>query len=207
MTTAMKYRNDFLGEVEKNVEEGHWVRMCMQCGVCAGSCPLGNAWAPPPQELFMMIRAGKREEVLSSDSMWMCTSCYNCIVRCPRELPITHIMHGLATYAKRLGLVPQNQPTAKFAQKFWDNLMKKGRVNELKLGLVLYFMNGFGEGVKIALKKQKLGLNMMKTGRMNPMEILGGHAVQDLSGFQKVIQKAQELEDARIAQHGSRQGA
>ncbi|OQY75788.1 MAG: heterodisulfide reductase, partial [Rhodocyclaceae bacterium UTPRO2] len=83
MTTAMKYRNDFLGEVEKNVEEGHWVRMCMQCGVCAGSCPLGNAWAHPPQELFMMIRAGKREEVLSSDSMWMCTSCYNCIVRCP----------------------------------------------------------------------------------------------------------------------------
>ena len=155
----------------------------------------------------MMIRAGKREEVLSSDSMWMCTSCYNCIVRCPRELPITHIMHGLATYAKRLGLVPQNQPTARFAQMFWDNLMKKGRVNELKLGLALYFMNGFGEGVKTALKKQKLGMNMMKTGRMNPMEILGGHAVKDLSGFQKVIQKAQELEDARIAQHGARQGA
>ena len=54
----------------------------------------------------------------------------------------------------------------------------------------LYFMNGFGEGVKIAMKKQKLGLSMMKTGRMNPMEILGGHAVKDLSGFQKVLKKA-----------------
>jgi heterodisulfide reductase subunit C len=32
-----------------------------------------------------MIRAGKREAVLSSESVWMCTSCYNCIVRCPRE--------------------------------------------------------------------------------------------------------------------------
>ena len=59
----------------------------------------------------MMIRANKREEVLSSSSMWMCTSCYNCIVRCPRELPITHIMHGLAHYAKRLGLAPKKQPT------------------------------------------------------------------------------------------------
>ncbi len=209
LNTAMveRYRTNFLKEVEANVEEGEWVKMCMQCGVCSGSCPLGKFWAHPPQEIFMMIRAGKRDEVLSSDSMWMCTSCYNCIVRCPRELPITHIMHGLATYAKRLGLVPQNQPTARFAQMFWDNLMKKGRVNELKLGLALYFMNGFGEGVKTALKKQKLGMNMMKTGRMNPMEILGGHAVKDLSGFQKVIQKAQELEDARIAQHGARQGA
>ncbi len=119
--------------------------------------------------------------------MWMCTSCYNCIVRCPRELPITHIMHGLAHYAKRLGLVPKNQPTAKFAQLFWDNLIKKGRVNELKLGMALYFMNGFGEGVKTAMGKQKLGLNMMKTKRMNPMEALGGHAVKDLCGFQKII--------------------
>jgi quinone-modifying oxidoreductase subunit QmoC len=202
-----KYRNSFLKEVEANVEEGEWVKMCMQCGVCAGSCPLGQHWEHSPQKIFMMIRAGQREAVLKSDSMWMCTSCYNCIVRCPRQLPITHIMHGLAHYAKRLGLVPQTNPTAKFSQLFWDNLVKKGRVNELKLGLSLYFMNGYGEGVKTALKMKDIGLGMAKTGRMNPMEILGGHAVKDLSGFQKAIKKAQELEEARIAQHGPRQGA
>jgi len=196
------YRNSFLKEVEANVEEGEWVKMCMQCGVCSGSCPLGKFWDHPPQEIFMMIRAGKRDEVLGSDAMWMCTSCYSCIVRCPRELPITHIMHGLAHYAKRLDLVPANQPTAKFAQKFWDNLMAKGRVNELKLGLSLYFMNGFGEGIKVTMKNQKLSMNMLKTKRMNPNEIMGGHAVKDLSGFQKAIKKAAELEDARIAQPG-----
>ena len=174
----------------------------MQCAVCDGSCPLGDDWELTPQKIFMMIRAGKRDEVLGSDAMWMCTSCYNCIVRCPRELPITHIMHGLAHYAKRLGIAPKEQPTAKFAQLFWDNLMKKGRVNELKLGMALYFMNGFGEGVKVAMKNQKLGMNMIKTKRMNPMEIMVGHAVKDLSGFHKVIKKAQELEDARIAKHG-----
>jgi quinone-modifying oxidoreductase subunit QmoC len=198
-----KYRSSFLKEVEANVEEGEWVKMCMQCGVCAGSCPLGKHWEHSPQKIFMMIRAGQRDAVLQSDSMWMCTSCYNCIVRCPRQLPITHIMHGLAHYAKRLGLVPQTNPTAKFAQLFWDNLVKKGRVNELKLGLSLYFMNGYGEGVKTALKMMDVGLGMTKTGRMNPMEILGGHAVKDLSGFQKAIKKAQELEDARISKHGA----
>ncbi|MDP2811060.1 MAG: 4Fe-4S dicluster domain-containing protein, partial [Rhodocyclaceae bacterium] len=99
MTTANaieRYRNNFLKEVEANVEEGHMVKMCMQCGVCAGSCPFGPDWEHSPQKIFMMIRAGKRDEVLGSDSMFMCTSCYNCMVRCPRELPITHIMHGLA---------------------------------------------------------------------------------------------------------------
>lgn len=201
LNTSMieKYRTSFLKEVEANVEEGEWVKMCMQCGVCAGSCPLGNAWEHTPQKIFMMIRAGKREAVLSSDAMWMCTSCYNCIVRCPRELPITHIMHGLAHYAKRLGLAPKEQPTAKFAQLFWDNLTKKGRVNELKLGISLYFMNGFSEGIKTSLKMKDIGLGMLKTKRMSPMEALGGHSVKDLSGFQKMLKKAQELEDNRIS--------
>jgi len=172
--------------------------MCMQCGVCAGSCPLGNAWDHPPQELFMMIRAGKREQVLSSNSMWMCTSCYNCIARCPRGLPITHIMHGLASYAKRLGLVPNKQPTQEFSQMFWDNLMKKGRVNELKIGLSLYFKDGFGQGVKNSLANRQLGQNMMKAKRMSVMEIFGGHGVKDAGGLQKIIKKAQEIEDAKI---------
>ena len=197
-----KYRNNFLKEVEANVEEGEWVKMCMQCGVCSGSCPLGKFWDHPPQEIFMMIRAGKREEVLTSDSMWMCTSCYNCIVRCPRELPITHIMHGLAHYAKRLGIAPKNQPTYKFAELFWKNLSKTGRVNELKLGLALYFMNGFGEGVKTSLKMKDIGLGMFMTKRLNPLELIGGHKCKDAKGLQAILKKAEELEAARIPAAG-----
>ena len=193
-----KYRNSFLKEVEANVEEGDWVKMCMQCGVCSGSCPLGDAWDHPPQELFMMIRAGKRDEVLQSSSMWMCTSCYNCIVRCPRELPITHIMHGLAHYATRLGIEPKNQPTRQFAQLFWDNLAKNGRVNELWLGVNLYFMNGFVNGIKVALGMAGIGLGMLKTGRLSLKELVGGHTVKDKKGFKAMIKKAQELEAARI---------
>ncbi len=199
MSTAKieAYRNSFLKEVEANVEEGSWVKMCMQCGVCSGSCPFGPHWDHPPQEIFMMIRAGKRDEVLQSDSMWMCTSCYNCIVRCPRELPITHIMHGLANYAHRLGIAPKNQPTRKFASMFWKNLTKKGRVNELKLGVALYFMNGFVEGVKTALKAAPLGMNMIKTKRMSPMEYFGGHGVKDTAGLHAILKKAREIEDKK----------
>ena len=171
--------------------------MRMQCGVCAGSCPLGSAWAHPPQEIFMMIRAGKREEVLTSDSMWMCTSCYNCMVRCPRQLPITHIMHGLANYAHRLGLSPKGQPTQATATLFWNNLIKKGRVNELTFSLALYFKDGFVQGIKNALNMQAVGLGLMKAKRLNPMEILGGHAVKDQAGLKAMIAKAREIEDRK----------
>ena len=188
---ARSYQGNFLKEVEANVEEGDWVKMCMQCGVCSGSCPLGPYWDHPPQEIFMMIRANKRDEVLE------CTSCYNCIVRCPRGLPITHIMHGLAHYAHRLGVAPDDQPTRKFAKKFWDNLTKTGRINELKLGLGLYFMNGFGEGVKTSLKMKDVGLGMVKTKRMNPMEMMGGHGCKDAKGLHAILDKAREIELAK----------
>jgi quinone-modifying oxidoreductase subunit QmoC len=192
-----KYRNNFLKEVEERVEDGHWVKMCMQCGVCAGSCPLGNAWEHSPQKIFMMIRAGKREEVLSSDSMWMCTSCYNCIVRCPRQLPITHIMHGLAHYANRLGMVPKGQPTQEIAKIFWNNLVKTGRVNELKFSLSMYFKDGFVQGIKNALAMQSIGLGLVKAGRLNPMELFGGHKCKDSDAIKKMIAKAREIEDRR----------
>jgi len=197
LAAMAKYSNDFLREVEERVEEGEWVKMCMQCGVCAGSCPFGSHWEHSPQKIFMMIRAGKREAVLTSDSMWMCTSCYNCMVRCPRELPITHIMHGLATYAHRLGLAPKMQPTRQWSVLFWENCTKTGRVNELKLTLGLYFKDGFVAGIKKALSMQAIGLGLLKAGRLNPFELFKGHECKDKAGIQRMIKKAQEIENRR----------
>ncbi len=192
-----QYRNNFLKEVEANVEEGDWVKMCMQCGVCSGSCPFGPYWEHPPQEIFMLIRAGQRDAVLNSDSMWMCTSCYNCMVRCPRELPITHIMHGLANYAHRLGLAPKTNPTRKFAKIFWDNIVKTGRVNETQLSLRLYFMNGFVQGVKNAFAMRNIGLGMFLTKRLNPFAILGIRGCKGKNDIQTMLAKAKQIEDQR----------
>lgn len=196
-TMVERYRNNFLKEVTANVEEGDWVKMCMQCGVCAGSCPLGNAWDHPPQEIFMMIRAGKREEVLTSDSMWMCTSCYNCIVRCPREIPITHIMHGLANYAHRLGIAPKMNPTRRFAKIFWNNITKSGRVNELTLSIRLYFMDGLVSGIKMGMNMMGVGMGLIMAGRLDPMGLMSHSGVKDTKGMHAMLKKAREIEDKR----------
>lgn len=192
-----KYSNDFLREVEERVEEGEWVKMCMQCGVCAGSCPFGPDWEHSPQKIFMMIRAGKRDEVLRSDSMWMCTSCYNCVVRCPRKLPITQIMHGLATYAERLGLAPKMQPTRRFSLVFWDNCTRTGRVNELKLVLQVYFRNGFVAGLKEFWNMRFVGVKLLLAKRMNPFELFLPHRCKGTKGIHAMLAKAHEIEDRR----------
>ena len=191
------YHNNFLREVEKHVEDGEWVKMCMQCGVCAGSCPLGVHWEHTPQKIFMMIRAGKREEVLESDSMWMCTSCYNCMARCPRKLPITHIMHGLASYAHKLGLAPKTQSTRFFSVLFWNNCIKTGRLNELKLTNGLYFRNGLLAGIKQGWVMRNVALGLVLAKRLNPFELFGGHRCKDQKGIAAMLKKAREIEDQR----------
>jgi len=192
-----KYRNNFLREVEEKVDDGHWVKMCMQCGVCAGSCTFGPDWEHTPQKIFMMIRAGKREEVLSSHSMWLCTSCYNCMVRCPRELPITHIMHGLASYAHRLGLAPKNQPTRDFSLIFWDNCTKTGRVNELRMTISVYFREGFMSGVKKMWTLRNIGRGLFFAKRLNPLELFVSHGCKDKDGLRRALKKADEIEARR----------
>jgi quinone-modifying oxidoreductase subunit QmoC len=127
----------------------------------------------------------------------MCTSCYNCIVRCPRELPITHIMHGLANYAHRLGIAPKMNPTRLFSSLFWKNLAKGGRVNELKLSIGLYFMNGLIPGVKKSMEMMPVGLGMLKTGRLNPFGLLSGGKCKGSSDIHKMLKKAQEIENRR----------
>ncbi|MFA5081184.1 MAG: 4Fe-4S dicluster domain-containing protein [Hydrogenophilaceae bacterium] len=195
-----KYKNNFLKEIEEQAETGEWVKMCMQCGVCSGSCPTNfhPGWEHPPQELFMMIRAGKRDEVLNSQSMWMCVSCYNCYVRCPRKIPITHIMHGIAEYAYRIGRAPKNQPTLHLSQTFWNNATKTGRVNEVQLTQTLYFKDGIASGIKKAMAMQDVALGLVKAGRLNPMEALGGgHKCKDIKGIHAMLAKAKELEAKR----------
>jgi quinone-modifying oxidoreductase, subunit QmoC len=64
-------------------------------------------------------------------------------------------------------------------------------------------MNGFGEGVKTALKMKDIGLGMLKTKRMSPMELLGGHKCQDTSGLHAILKKAQEIEEAKIGKAGA----
>ncbi len=55
------------------------------------------------------------------------------------------------------------------------------------------------QGIKNAIAASGMGLGMLKAGRLNPMEILGGHSIEDISGLKAMIKKAQEIEEARLS--------
>ena len=98
-----KPANRFIDEISA-IPGGEKVCLCMQCGACTGSCPNADKMDYSPAELIAMIRAGLRKEVLSSNSMWYCLSCYLCTVRCPKGIMPTNLMHILEYLAERDGL-------------------------------------------------------------------------------------------------------
>jgi heterodisulfide reductase subunit C len=83
----------FLEEVIAATPGDSRLMYCIQCGTCGGSCPSASAMDHTPRSIFAMIRSGMREEVLKSNTPWMCVSCYFCTVRCPQEIHITDIMY------------------------------------------------------------------------------------------------------------------
>lgn len=89
----------FAGEVIAQVDAGDRLLGCLQCGTCAGACPLSTWMDISPRRLIGMIRAGARDEVLSSSTIWICASCYACTIECPKQIPITDVMHALRRIA------------------------------------------------------------------------------------------------------------
>ncbi len=79
--------------------------LCYQCGTCSGACPVAAAGGMDytPRAIMRMIQVGMEQEVLSSQTIWTCASCYACVVRCPRDIEITDVMTQLRNVAIEQG--------------------------------------------------------------------------------------------------------
>lgn len=90
---AIKFKK---GELVAEVEElcGENLFACYQCGTCSAGCPFIDDMDLGPDEVIRYVILD-RKEVLNSNTIWMCASCYTCAERCPRDLNITKIMEAL----------------------------------------------------------------------------------------------------------------
>jgi len=89
---------------ERVTPEWEKLYSCMQCGTCTSSCPTAHAMDYTPRQLWQMMRLGMTEEVLTSQTFWLCTACTSCQVRCPRGISLTDTMLALKEYATREGI-------------------------------------------------------------------------------------------------------
>lgn len=84
------------GEILREVEDlcGENLFGCYQCGTCSAGCPFIDEMDLSPDEVIRYVILD-RKEVLNSKTIWLCSSCFTCAERCPRDINITKIMEAL----------------------------------------------------------------------------------------------------------------
>lgn len=81
----------------KKVEElsGQSVYACYQCGKCSAGCPSIAEMDVPPNQIIRLIQLGEEALASATNTMWVCSSCLTCFVRCPKKVDVAKIMEAL----------------------------------------------------------------------------------------------------------------
>lgn len=149
----------FKEEVERR--SGEDISICYQCGNCTAGCPAGFVYDRQVNQIMRGIQLGLKEQVLNSDSIWLCLGCSMCTLRCPNNIDVAGVMETLRHMAREEGYV-----TVPRVEKFWfsflDTVRTFGRTYEIGT-MALYMLRSLKLTTDVdlaptALKRHKLSL-------------------------------------------------
>ncbi len=110
MEAEINVKNADPGFKFRLMDQSHGIRIsaCYTCRSCVSGCPV--ACVNPdfsPARIIRMANFGLKQEVLSSEFIWLCTSCYTCQEACPMGVRITDFIIMLKNLAGQEGHAPQ----------------------------------------------------------------------------------------------------
>jgi len=112
---------------------GENIKVCFACGLCTAGCPVSEIDENyNPRKIIHMVLLGMRQQVLSSDLIWLCSLCYTCYAHCPQNVKFTDVMRALRTMAVNEGYVHPSFPDR---IKEIDNISQKLR-HQMVLSIV-----------------------------------------------------------------------
>lgn len=171
-----------------DIPQGTEILRCIQCGTCSASCPLTDQMDYAPRALFALMRDEDMETALASNTAWFCVSCYQCMVRCPQQIPITDLMYRLKQLAQERGHTPESHRMPDLYRAFKRIMDRDGRISEA-LVMALYGV----KHPKAALESTLLGLALLKRNRLElvPRKIGSAHGLMDrLKGLTRRKEKS-----------------
>ncbi len=153
----------FLEEIRR-IPDGERVDLCIQCGTCSGSCPTASLMDYSPREIIAALRAGLLDRVLMSNTVWLCTSCYYCTVRCPQRIKFPDIMYELKRLGSEYGYFPKKAKAPVMANIFINLVDELGRNHEGNLMMRYYLKTGLAD----AFRNAGRGFKLYTNGRISP---------------------------------------
>jgi heterodisulfide reductase subunit C len=178
---AESLKSTFMANIG-SIPYGERIYECQQCGACSASCPTSSQMDYSPREIIAALRAGLLDRVLNSNTVWLCSSCYSCTVRCPAGIKFTDVMYELKRLGDKYGFSSRKAPTAKMARCFVKTIDLHGRNAEGEL-LARYYLS---TNPLNALKQIAFGLKMLIRGRIPLLP----HRIREIKNLRKMISAA-----------------
>ena len=179
----MASRPTFSQEISNLMYKSHGnpTKTCIQCGTCAGTCPVADFMDQTPRRLIGMINANLKEEVLACNTYWFCASCFHCSVRCPSNIDIAGVMYAVKRYSIWNKTYDESLVGPTFSETFVKTIVRSGRSYEPILAPTYMFNMEPKEFVQEAFNATK----MMLKGRI---PILPAR-IKHIKNFQEMVRR------------------
>jgi Fe-S oxidoreductase len=83
-------------------------KFCYECGKCDTACPWNRVRKFPVRKIINQAKFGVVP--FESEDIWLCTTCGNCVQRCPRGVEIIDVMRAMRRVLVPDGVVPTSIP-------------------------------------------------------------------------------------------------
>lgn len=127
--------------------------VCVQCGRCSSGCPVAFESSDTPRKIIRFLQLGEVERACRSPFVWFCAVCQACTVRCPQGVDILEIMLRLRRMGLEKGWIKKERW---YYRTFTDMIKRRGKIDELRLGLSGVYHKGPLHPIEDALLLFKL---------------------------------------------------
>jgi heterodisulfide reductase subunit C len=76
---------------------------CFQCAKCTSGCEAHKLLELEPHKIVALLKRGLIDEMINSDIIWTCMSCFKCWERCPQKVAPVEILFALKNLAVASG--------------------------------------------------------------------------------------------------------
>ena len=85
-----------------------------------------------------MAQLGLKEQIVNSEELWQCSTCYTCVERCPRQVPIVDIVIALRNIAVAEGhMYDHHKKTAQNLANYGPTVPVQDKISALRKNLGL----------------------------------------------------------------------